>query len=100
MEVQQEGRVGERRGPDRRGGGERRIGKGRRIWNRRINEVPVEDDQREAVRRIGFGLHPARYLSARANLAPPLGKAEARLGVPRGAPAATLLPNQDQSFMD
>ena len=53
VEDQQEGRVGERRGPDRRGGGDRRIRKGRRIWNRRINEVAVEDDQRETVRRMG-----------------------------------------------
>ena len=53
MEVQQEGRVGEYREPDRRSSEERRIGNGRRIWNRRFIEVPVEEDQREAVRCMG-----------------------------------------------
>ena len=53
MEVQQEGRVGEYRGPDRRSSGERRIGNGRRLWSRHIDEVALEDEQRAAVRRVG-----------------------------------------------
>ena len=53
MEVQQEGPVGEHRGPPERSSVERRIGNGRRVCNRRIDEVPVEDEQRAAVRRMG-----------------------------------------------
>ena len=53
MEVQQEDWVGEYRGPDRRSSGERRIGNGRRLWSRRFDEVPVEDDRRAKVRRVG-----------------------------------------------
>jgi hypothetical protein len=45
--------VGGRRGPDRRSSGERRIGNGRRTWNRRIEVVPVEQDRREVARRVG-----------------------------------------------
>ena len=52
MEVQQEGRVGEYRGPDRRSSPERRIGNGRRLWSSG-NEVALEDEQRAAVRRVG-----------------------------------------------
>ncbi len=53
MEAQKERRIGQRRGPEKRSRRRRRIRKGRRIWNRRVDAVPVEDDQRVAVRRMG-----------------------------------------------
>ena len=53
MEAQEESRISERRGPEKRSRGERRIGKGLRISIRRLNEVPVEDERRVAVRRMG-----------------------------------------------
>ena len=52
MEVE-EGGLGEHRGPDRRSNGERRTGIGRRVWNRRFDDTPVENEQRTAERRTG-----------------------------------------------
>ena len=44
----------ERRNEDRREDEERRIGTGCRIWNRRMDEITVEDDKRATVRRAGI----------------------------------------------
>ena len=52
MTVQHEGRGGENPGPKERSG-QRRTGHGRRIWNSRVVETPVELDQRKVSRRSG-----------------------------------------------